>query len=333
DGSRVHPETYEWARKMAVDALEYDDDEGANPAGALEEILEAPERLKDLDLDAFAEELERQGFGNKSITLYDIRAELNSRYKDLRQPFTSANSEELFDMLTKETPETFYIGKLVTSTVIGIARRKPQGEQLDQANPVRNDESGLWQCPFCLKNDFPELSDVWNHFDAGSCPGQATGVKLRLDNGISGYIYIKNISDKPVANPEERVGIGQLIHCRITKIDVERFSVDCTSKSSDLADKKHEWRPPRDPYYDQDQEEADQRSESEQKKNKQKQMYIKRVIVHPSFHNISYAEAEKCMSNMDQGEVIIRPSSKGSDHLTVTWKVAEKIYQHIDVKE
>lgn len=63
DGSRVHPETYEWARKMAVDALEYDDDEGANPAGALEEILEAPERLKDLDLDAFAEELERQGFG------------------------------------------------------------------------------------------------------------------------------------------------------------------------------------------------------------------------------------------------------------------------------
>lgn len=48
---------------MAVDALEYDDDEGANPAGALEEILEAPERLKDLDLDAFAEELERQAFG------------------------------------------------------------------------------------------------------------------------------------------------------------------------------------------------------------------------------------------------------------------------------
>ena len=45
DGSRVHPETYEWARKMAVDALEYDD-EDANPAGAVEEILEAPDRLK-----------------------------------------------------------------------------------------------------------------------------------------------------------------------------------------------------------------------------------------------------------------------------------------------
>lgn len=39
------------------------------------------------------------------------------------------------------------------------------------------------------------------------------------------------------------------------------------------------------------------------------------------------------MANMDQGEVIIRPSSKGADHLTITWKVTDKIYQHIDVKE
>lgn len=47
DGSRVHPEAYEWARKMAVDALEYDDtSDDVNPAGALEEILENPEKLK-----------------------------------------------------------------------------------------------------------------------------------------------------------------------------------------------------------------------------------------------------------------------------------------------
>jgi len=39
------------------------------------------------------------------------------------------------------------------------------------------------------------------------------------------------------------------------------------------------------------------------------------------------------MEQMDQGEVIIRPSSKGADHLTVTWKVTEGVYQHIDVRE
>uniref|UniRef100_A0A146LTI5 Transcription elongation factor SPT6 n=1 Tax=Lygus hesperus TaxID=30085 RepID=A0A146LTI5_LYGHE len=332
DGSRVHPETYEWARKMAVDALEYDD-EDANPAGALEEILDKPEKLKDLDLDAFAVELERQSFGNKSITLYDIRSELNHRYKDLRVPYQSPGPELMFDMLTKETPETFYIGKMITANVIGISHRKPEKEQLDQANPVRNEETCLWQCPFCLKNDFPELSEVWNHFDAGGCPGQATGVRIRLDNGITGYIHIKNLSDKHVTDPTQRVTRGQLIHCRITKIDVERFSIEASSKSSVLLDKNHEWRPLKDPYYDHEAESKDIQTEETIKKNKQKLMYTKRVIVHPSFHNISFMEAEKLMANMEQGEVIVRPSSKGADHLTVTWKVADNIYQHIDVRE
>lgn len=332
DGSRVHPETYEWARKMAVDALEYDD-EDANPAGALEEILETPERLKDLDLDAFAVELERQGFGNKSITLYDIRSELNSRYKDLRTPYVAPSREELFDILTKETPQSFHIGKMILGKVIGIVHKKPQSDQLDSANPDRNAETGLWQCPFCMKNDFPELSDVWNHFDAKTCPGQPFGVKIALDNGLTGFIHLKNLSDKHVTNPEERVQIGQAIHCRVIKIDIERFSVDCSSKSSDLHDRKNEWRLKKDNYYDQDTEDNEQRKEDESKKQTARQQYVKRIIVHPAFHNKSYGEAVKIMANMDQGEVIIRPSSKGSDHLTVTWKVADDIYQHIDVRE
>ena len=332
DGSRVHPETYEWARKMAVDAMEHDD-EDPNPAGAVEEILETPDKLKDLDLDAFAEELDRQGFGNRSITLYDIRAELNSRYKDLRVAYQSPNPEKLFDMLTKESMETFHTGKLVLAKVVGISHKKPQGEQLDQANPVRNDETGLWQCPFCLKNDFPELSEVWNHFDAGSCPGKATGIRLRLDNGVSGYIHIKNLSDKHVANPKDRVQINQPIHCRITKIEVEKFAVECTSKSSDLADKNHEFRPQKDPFYDSEAEEKDRMLEEDAKKSRQSQTYVKRVIVHPSFHNIGFPEAEKLMKNMKQGDAIVRPSSKGVDHLTVTWKVTENVHQHIDVKE
>lgn len=334
DGSRVHPETYEWARKMAVDALEYDDTaEDANPAGALEEILESPERLRDLDLDAFAEELERQGYGDKHITLYDIRAELNHRYKDLRTPYRSPLNEERFNMITKETPETFFVGKLVLGRVIGIAHRRPRGEQLDQANPVRNDDTGLWQCPFCNRSDFPELSEVWSHFDAGSCPGSAVGVKIILDNGVNGFLHTKNISDKHIKSPEERVKPGMTIHCRITKIDIDRFQVDLTSKSSDLMDRDNNWRPPKDLYYDQEQEDKDKEKEEEKVKHKARQTYVKRVIAHPSFHNVGYRECEKLLENMDQGEAIIRPSSKGSDHLTVTWKVADGIMQHIDVRE
>uniref|UniRef100_A0A3Q1FJV9 Transcription elongation factor SPT6 n=1 Tax=Acanthochromis polyacanthus TaxID=80966 RepID=A0A3Q1FJV9_9TELE len=332
DGSRVHPETYEWARKMAVDALEYDESaEDANPAGALEEILENPERLKDLDLDAFAEELERQGYGNKGITLYDIRAELSCRYKDLRVPYRVPNTEEVFNLLTKETPETFYIGKLITSVVTGIAHRRPQGESYDQA--IRNDATGLWQCPFCQQDNFPELSEVWNHFDSGSCPGQAIGVRSRLDNGVQGFIPTKFLSDKVVKHPEERVKVGMTVHCRIMKIDIEKFSVDLTCRTSDLMDKANEWKLPKDSYYDFDTESEDQKQEEELKKKQQRTPYIKRVIAHPNFHNISFNQAEKMMETLDQGDLIIRPSSKGENHLTVTWKVADGIYQHVDVRE
>lgn len=332
DGSRVHPETYEWARKMAVDALEYDDD-GANPAGALEEILENPERLKDLDLDAFAVELEKQGFGNKAITLYDIRDELECRYRDRRQSYQPPKQEELFDILTKESADTLYQGKMIDAVVTGISHRKPSHEQLDGANPERDPHSNKWLCPFCFRNDFTELSGVWEHFDAQECPGTSVGVKLRLDNGLFGFIHVKNLSDKHVKNPEERVQPGMSIHCRIMKIDTEKFTVDCTSKTSDLMDKEHKWKPQKDTYYDQETEEADFKKETDAKKVKTRQQYTKRVIVHPSFQNISYAEAVKLLRNMDQGEVIVRPSSKGTDHLTVTWKVTDDIFQHIDVRE
>jgi len=43
---------------------------------------------------------------------------------------------------------------------------------------------------------------------------------------------------------------------------------------------------------------------------RERHTYLKRVIVHPSFKNISYGEAQKLMETMDQGEVIVRPSSK-----------------------
>ena len=39
-----------------------------NPTMAVEEVMTDPGRLKDLDLDAFAEELARQGYGNTRVS-------------------------------------------------------------------------------------------------------------------------------------------------------------------------------------------------------------------------------------------------------------------------
>lgn len=39
------------------------------------------------------------------------------------------------------------------------------------------------------------------------------------------------------------------------------------------------------------------------------------------------------LERLDQGEVVVRPSSKGADHLTASWKVTNDVYQHIDIRE
>lgn len=144
---------------------------------------------------------------------------------------------------------------------------------------------------------------------------------------------MKNLSNTHVANPEDRVRFNQAIHCRIIKIEPERFSFEATSRSSDLKDEERMWRPQKDPYYDYDTEQKQIKAESDKNKLKIAQTYIKRVIVHPCFHNVSFAEGVKLLHNSDQGDAIIRPSSKGADHFTVTWKVADNVFQHIDVQE
>ena len=66
----------------------------------------------------------------------------------------------MYCVCTGETPESLFKGKLVTCTIVGIVRRKPPREVLDRANPIENKATGYWQCPFCLKDDFRELSMV-----------------------------------------------------------------------------------------------------------------------------------------------------------------------------
>ena len=50
--------------------------------------------------------------------------------------------------------------------------------------------------------------------------------------------------------------------------------------------------------------------------------------------NVSYKEAVmRLNSQMEQGDCIIRPSSKGADHLTCSWKIHDGVTGHIDIKE
>lgn len=111
-------------------------------------------------MDAFAAELARTGHGDKGITLYSIRHELSSRYRDTRNKYKPMSDETRFYVLLHETPESFYVGKIVTCRVTGIATKRPVKDQLDDANPTRDENSGNWICPFCKRADFRDINMV-----------------------------------------------------------------------------------------------------------------------------------------------------------------------------
>jgi hypothetical protein len=59
----------------------------------------------------------------------------------------------------------------------------------------------------------------------------------------------------------------------------------------------------------------------------------KRNIDHPRFHNIASKAAVELLRLADIGEFCFRPSSRGFDHLSCTWKFYENNIVHLDIVE
>eukprot|EP00127_Corallochytrium_limacisporum_P005033 Clim_evm29s197 gene=Clim_evmTU29s197 len=117
DLTRIHPESYSMARKIARDALEHEVEDKANPSAVIEEIRENPGALRALDLDAYAQQLISMGKGDKSITLRDIKEELIAPFGEKRASYMVLTEPEVFYLLTGESPKTLYEGCLVRVTV------------------------------------------------------------------------------------------------------------------------------------------------------------------------------------------------------------------------
>ena len=69
----------------------------------------------------------------------------------------------------------------------------------------------------------------------------------------------------------------------------------------------------------------------EEVKNGQK--YIPRLINHPKFRNIGLSTAVGELMKRDIGDCIFRPSSRGPDHITCTFKFYDNVCCHLDIVE
>ncbi|CAH0059205.1 unnamed protein product [Clonostachys solani] len=285
DNTRVHPEDYELGRKMAADALELDEEDvkaetDENGAGAIVRKLfkqEEQDKVNELVLEEYAEQLLRNYQQRKRATLETIRAELQAVYEELRRNFSLLTTTEIFTMFTGETPKTLCDGMIVPVNVRVV------------------------------KDDF---------------------ALVKLDCGIEGRLEAHEVTSR--SSVKDVLSSGQTAQAKILEMNYKDFAAKMSMREDVL---KIPYKRPinygRDGW-DYALESADKEEQREKDKTTGR---TQRVVKHPNFKPYNSVQAEEYLGSKPIGEVIIRPSSKGNDHLAVTWKVADNVYQHIDVLE
>ncbi|KAK4686395.1 transcription elongation factor SPT6, partial [Tremellales sp. Uapishka_1] len=156
-----------------------------------------------------------------------------------------------------------------------------------------------------------------------------------LDSGLDAVLereFITDDADPFMATNDELFKPRQAVKAMVLVSEPARFQVKISTRRSDLMQAMTFHQPfALDPYNDQIRQRAAEDSAASKKRREAGS--VKRVVRHPNWHVMNSGQAEQYLASQHRGDVVIRPSSKGNDHLAVTWKVDEDVYQHIDVKE
>lgn len=284
DNTRIHPQDYELARKMAADALGLDEEDvkaevdEAGPGAVIRKLIkdDDQEKINELELEAYAAQLEIYHATKKRATLETIRAELIQPYEELRKPMRHLTDDQIFVMFSGETRETLYEGAIVSVTIRVV------------------------------KDDF---------------------IIAKLDSGIEGRIEPYDCND---ASNTRAFQVGQTVQAKVLVLDKRDFMAKLSLRE-DVVKRPTQRRFDHNP---QDWDTFQELQDKEELKEKDKTTgRVQRVIKHPLFHPFNSVQAEEYLGSQALGDAVIRPSSKGHDHLAVTWKVADGVYQHIDVLE
>lgn len=287
DNTRVHPEDYDIARKMAADALELDEEDiqaetDENGPGAIVRKLfreEGQDRVNDLILEEYAEQLERNLNQRKRATLETIRAELQQPYEELRKQYVFLDTDEIFTMFSGETTDTLYEGMVV---------------------------------PISIKR----ITD--DHIDG------------KLDSGIDALVPESELTDRYDIPVRALYSMHQTVPAKILFLNRKHFTCNVSLREEQVSRPTGKANNQVNGEWDHAQERKDREALQEKTQDGGRAV---RVIKHPLFRPFNSTQAVEFLGSQSRGDVVIRPSSKGPDHLAVTWKVSDGIFQHIDVLE
>jgi len=302
DITRIHPESYPLANKIARSAMddqffEKFDKSGRSEKNDKEDISEAiriilrdPRKLNCLDLDGYIETSQEKGNKLTKFNINFIKAEFQNPFHDERPSHKDLTSWELFYLLVGDP--TFKKGQMVNATVLRV------------------DEEH---------------------------------VKCRLTNDLEATIWYRDIFEDNDSRPDEAkikemretYKNGMILNARVKSINEVNFKIDLTLKPSELISVKN--------HMDVNRlqnnffvlvEEEDYINRNFIKENKtQQNKYQPRTINNPNFKNLTYKNSLDFLRNKEIGAFVFRPSSKGINYLTLTWKFFEDTYSHIEIIE
>jgi len=160
-------------------------------------------------------------------------------------------------------------------------------------------------------------------------------VRCKLENGVDAIIRPNDIADEYESDPEKKVTENSVIPARIKRITKgPRIEINLTIKKTDLSSHKN-WvklsEEDRKYFHIPESDLENKKMMIEQKRPAHK--YYLRRLTHNSFKNLSCSGAIEYLRNKEIGDFIFRPSSKGEDHLTLTYKFYKNTYSHIDIVE
>nr|ODN87881.1 transcription elongation factor SPT6 [Cryptococcus depauperatus CBS 7841] len=160
-------------------------------------------------------------------------------------------------------------------------------------------------------------------------------VFCELDSGLDAILerdYVADEDQPPVSSCGDVFKSRQAVKGVVIMPEPSRFQVRISTRPSDLRQGVDFIQPFRDEEYN-DPERRRAAEAAVAAKKQRRAGKAQRIVNHPNWHVLNAGQAEQFLASQHRGDCVVRPSSKGPDHIAVTWKVDEDVYQHIDVQE
>jgi len=355
DDTRLHPDNYKNAKKIALNALDRNDDGDKDNKEEFEVTA-----IRDI--------------------MHNSKNEVRRLYQATKAEWEQVNQSEL--PVGKWNPRDVKshqwrdkVDELDLEAFAKIIEEGRKGKHLTHLNMIKEE----FRLPFEDPRNPMEPLDKEKQFllltgesDQTMCPGKEItgkvtknsdfGAHVRLENDIPGFIPLRNLSDGHVESADDIVQVGCIVTCIVTEVKKDHLSVDLSLKQEDVNRAPSSWKRPEsliplDQNFDRVAAviiETDNAQKREERfaalmpvlktgagsngdiEPSRTSRVTNRACSHPAFRNAQHAEVEKELKEGGEsmvGEALIRPSSKEADNLVLHWVVRLGVVKIIIVVE